>query len=292
MGRLLKYSADALLLVQTLGLTCQGAAQPIRGASALATASAGDLCFVKSAKFVDHVVAETVVITTLEFGKRVVESGCLAIISENPRLDFARALTWLEVCCGFHWSTETPWVHPTASLGANVVLGQGVRIGANTRIMNNVVIGNEVIIGSNCIIKSGAVIGEEGFGFERGADGKAVRLPHIGGVVIEDDVEVGSLTTVCRGTLSDTRLGRGAKVDDHVHIAHNVLVGEDSFVIACAEVSGGVVIGQGAWIAPCATIMNQVTIGDRAVIGLGAVVLKNVDAGQVVVGNPGKPLLK
>jgi UDP-3-O-[3-hydroxymyristoyl] glucosamine N-acyltransferase len=95
---------------------------------------------------------------------------------------------------------------------------------------------------------------------------------------------------VCRGTLGDTVLRDGCKVDDHVHIAHNVDVGEYAFVIACAEVSGGVRIGQRAWIAPNASILNQLTIGADAVVGLGGVVVKSVPDGTVVAGNPAKQL--
>jgi UDP-3-O-[3-hydroxymyristoyl] glucosamine N-acyltransferase len=273
-------------------LATVGSALEVLGAAALEDAKSGDVCFVKSAKFMDRVRAQTTVITTAELSPSIVERGSCAIISGQPRFDFARALALLEERCGFVWSSREPQIHPTARLGANVVLGKGVRIGAHTRVMNNVVIGDEVNIGERCVIKSCAVIGEEGFGFERAADGSALRLPHIGCVVIEDDVEVGSLTTVCRGTLADTILRRGAKIDDHVHIAHNVIVGQHAFVIACAEVSGGVVIGDSAWIAPCAAIKNQVIVGERAVIGLGAVVLRDVAADQIIVGNPGKPLAK
>jgi UDP-3-O-[3-hydroxymyristoyl] glucosamine N-acyltransferase len=264
----------------------------IKGVSSLEGARAGDLVFARSEKYLATVIGGTTVITSDELAPQVSAKSASAIVSPQPRLDFARAIAWLETHNGFVWSTEPPKVHPSARMGANVVLGQGVRIGAGTRIMNNVVIGEEVTIGDRCIIKSGAVIGEEGFGFERAPDGKAVRLPHLGGVEIEDDVEVGSLTTVCRGTLENTVLRCGVKIDDHVHIAHNVHIGRHSFVIADAEVSGGVVIGEEVWVAPCASIKNQIRIGDRALVGLGAVVVKDVAAGSVVFGNPAKPLGK
>ena len=292
MGRALKSPMSSHAVAGFLGLLPAGAPIELHGASALSSAAAGDLCFLKSERFLEHVLPGTAVITTSALQQAVLDRGALAISSVNPRLDFARALACLEATSGFAWSIEAPEVHATVRMGANVVLGRGVRIGAHTRVLNNVVIGDEVTIGERCIIKSCAVIGEEGFGFERDSDNRAVRLPHIGSVIIENDVEVGSLTTVCRGTLGNTVLRDGAKIDDHVHIAHNVVVGRHSFVIACAEVSGGVVVGEAAWIAPCATIKNQVNIGDRAVIGLGAVVLKDVLADQVIVGNPGRPLAK
>ncbi|WYX28663.1 hypothetical protein WJ976_24875 [Achromobacter denitrificans] len=93
---------------------------------------------------------------------------------------------------------------------------------------------------------------------------------------------------MCRGTLGDTLIRRGAKIDDHVRIAHNVEMGEDAFVIACAEISGGVRIGAQAWVAPNASVLNQLKIGERAIVGLGAVVVRNVDDKSIVAGNPAK----
>ena len=292
MGRALKFSVSSSVVARSAGLGTIGPDIDIVGAAALGDARAGELCFLKSDKYLDRLTAGTLVVTTAELAAAVVEHGGSALVSRNPRLDFARAVAWLDETCGFVWSTEEPVVHPTAMIGANVVLGRGVRIGAASRVLHNVVIGAEVVIGDRCIVKSCAVIGEDGFGFERAEDGSAVRLPHLGGVIIEDDVEVGSLTTICRGTLANTVLRQGAKIDDHVHIAHNVVVGKHAFVIACAEVSGGVVVGEAAWIAPSASIKEQLRVGDRAVVGLGAVVLKDVLSDQVVVGNPAKALVR
>ena len=109
-----------------------------------------------------------------------------------------------------------------------------------------------------------------------------------GGVRIGNRVEVGSVTTVCQGTLGPTIIEDDAKVDDHVHVAHNCRIKKMAFVIACAELSGGVVVGERAWIGPNASVLEKVTIGDDALVGLGAVVLRNVANGVTVVGNPAK----
>ena len=287
MGRELKRPVQAAWLAQQLGLCLQGPDRSIERIDTADAAGANSLCFAKNAVWVERAAAAAVVVR--EPGHFSAEIST-ALVSSTPRLDFARILALLDAQIGFIWSDAAPEIHPTARIGQHVVLGPGVRIGANTQVGHHVVIGAEVEIGERCNIKSGAVIGEEGFGFERDANGAGVRLPHIGTVCIGNDVEVGSLTTVCRGTLSDTFLFDGAKIDDHVHIAHNIQVGEHAFVIACAEVSGGVRIGKRAWIAPSATILNQLTIGDDAVVGLGAVVVRNVEAGATVVGNPAKPL--
>lgn len=287
MGRGLISNVRASWVANKLGLNLVGDDSLIYRVDSASDASSNSLCFAKSEQWVSRAHELAIVICSPEHYSPRLRS---AILTESPRLDFARVLTLLDSEIGFGWSSVDPVIHPTARIGQYCVIGKGVRIGAHTVIANHVVIGAEVQIGERCNIKSGAIIGEEGFGFERDATGAAVRLPHIGTVQIFNDVEVGSLTTVCRGTLGDTVLASGVKVDDHVHIAHNVYVGEHSFVIACAEVSGGVQIGRRAWIAPGVSIKNQLKIGDDALIGLGAVVLRDVLPEHTVVGNPGKSI--
>ena len=250
-------------------------------------AGSGSLCFVKNRTWAQRIGAGCVAIGNHEDLDGIKVN---AIYSRNPRLDFARLLARLDSEVGFLWSEMPPQIHPSARIGKNVVIANGVTVGADTVIGHNVVIGREVAIGERCNIKSCAVIGEEGFGFERDENGMAVRLPHIGTVVIGNDVEVGSLTTICRGTLDNTVICDGVKIDDHVHIAHNIQIDQHAFIIACAEISGGVKIGKRAWIAPGASVLNQLSVGDDAVVGLGAVVVKNVESGVTVVGNPARPL--
>lgn len=289
MGRKLKRSVSARELAEHLGLVLNHGDMAITSVAGIGDGVAGALCFAKTELWAEQAKSGCLLL--------VAPSSALSrqeptLLSDSPRLDFARALSYLEQSAGFVWDETPPQIHPTARIGQHVVLGKGVVVGAGSVIYHHVVIGDEVKIGCNCVVKSCAVIGEEGFGFERTTSGEAIRLPHIGSVVIGDHVEIGSLTTVCRGTLADTIIEDGAKVDDHVHIAHNVHVGRHAFVIACAEVSGGVKIGQRAWIAPNASIMNQLTIGDDAVVGLGSVVVKHVPPGLIVAGNPAKPLGK
>jgi UDP-3-O-[3-hydroxymyristoyl] glucosamine N-acyltransferase len=288
MARELKSPISVGYLAAELGLEVFGDLDSlIFRVDSVGSDSMGSLCFAKNIGWSNKASEHSVLITSED---SILDRSGPTIFSHQPRLDFARALNLIDFSVGYVWSSSQPMIHPTAIIGQNVILGKGVRVGAGTVVHHNVVIGDEVIIGERCIIKSGAIIGEEGFGFERNIHGKAVRLPHLGAVLIDDDVEVGSLTTVCRGTLGDTVLRKGCKIDDHVHIAHNVDVGEDAFVIACAEISGGVKIGPSAWIAPNVSVLNQVSIGANSVIGLGSVVIKSVPNDAVVVGNPAKLL--
>jgi UDP-3-O-[3-hydroxymyristoyl] glucosamine N-acyltransferase len=289
MGRELKGGVTAGDIAREIGLELYASDAKILSVARLEESCEGSLCFAKTQVFAELADDDCVLIASREVAKSRQGS---TLISDNPRLDFARTLSYLNNAIGFEWNSTPPEIHSSARIGSNVVIGRGVRIGAGTVIHHNVVIGDEVVIGKNCVIKSGAVIGEEGFGFERMASGEALRLPHLGTVVIEDDVEVGSLTTVCRGTLANTFLGKGVKIDDHVHIAHNVHVEPHAFVIACAEISGGVRIGERAWIAPNASILNQLTIGPDSVVGLGAVVIRPVGAGETVAGNPARSFPK
>jgi UDP-3-O-[3-hydroxymyristoyl] glucosamine N-acyltransferase len=222
-----------------------------------------------------------------------VPAGVLAIHVDNPRFAFARLVGQVFAVskpkAGVHVSAvvdASATIHPTASIGANVVIGAGSSIGAESVIHANAVVGDSVQIGRNVVIHSGTVVGADGFGYERGDDGVFEKFPHIGGVVIEDDVEIGSNTSIDRGALQDTVIGRGSKIDNQVHISHNVQIGQHTAVIAQSMIGGSVVIGDFAWVAPSACVMNQRKIGSRATIGLQALVVKDVAIDTTVMGSP------
>lgn len=168
-------------------------------------------------------------------------------------------------------------------------IAPGTKVGMNSHIDRNVFIAPNVTIGKNCIIQPGAVIGSDGFGFEK-VDGRWTRKPQAHGVVIGDNVEVGANVCIDRGSWRPTIIGDGTKIDNLVHIAHNVQIGEHCLVIALAEVSGSVEVGDGVWIGPSACIREHLSIGADALVGIGAVVLQNVPAGETWVGNPARRL--
>lgn len=215
------------------------------------------------------------------------------LITDNPRLAFMRAVaahfTQAQPPAGIHPTAildPSSAVHPTAHIGAYCCIGSDCVVGPGTVIRPHVVIYDNVRIGANCRINSGTVIGADGFGYERNALGELEKFPHIGGVLIGDDVEIGSNTSVDRGSLGDTIIESRARIDNLVHVAHNVKIGEDAAVIALSMLGGSVGVGKGAWIAPGAVIMNQVAVGAHATVGLGAVVVKHVDDHQTVMGAP------
>jgi UDP-3-O-[3-hydroxymyristoyl] glucosamine N-acyltransferase len=157
-------------------------------------------------------------------------------------------------------------------------------------LLDEPVVGRDLVIHPSVRIGAGCSIGLHGFGYAKAPDGSWLRFPHVGRVVIEEGVEIGSNVCIDRGSLTDTRICSGVKIDNHVHIAHNVIIGRNTLVIAHAMIGGSVTIGESCWIAPGALIKNKVTIGDGATVGLGAVVLHDVDPGVTVVGNPAMPL--
>jgi UDP-3-O-[3-hydroxymyristoyl] glucosamine N-acyltransferase len=114
----------------------------------------------------------------------------------------------------------------------------------------------------------------------------------MGGVLIGENVEIGSNTCIDRGSLGDTQVGDGCKIDNLAHVAHNVVLGRNTLVIANSMLGGSAKVGANVWIAPSVSVLNQVSVGDGATLGMGAVVLKDVPSSKIIIGNPGRELLK
>lgn len=212
--------------------------------------------------------------------------------------------TILDIANKFFYSTKKPVIHATAVIEEGAIIGKNTYIGPyayiesgavisdNCFIGSHVFISSSVRIGNNVTIKPHAVIGGDGFGFVKGEKGSYVQLPHFGQVFIEDDVYIGSCTCIDRGTFGDTYIRKGVKIDNLVHIAHNVDIGENTLVIASSMIAGSVKIGRDCWIAPCVAVRNGLHIGESALVGLGSVVVKPVEPGTTVMGVPAKPLEK
>lgn len=216
------------------------------------------------------------------------------IIVQNPRLAFAKVLSEFFVEKTSPGIGQHSIVHPTAKIAASVVIGNGctigrdVEIGEHTAIRHNVIIADGVKIGRYCLIRSNSVIGEEGFGFEYEDNGTPIRIPHLGSVEIGDYVEIGNFTAIARGTLKNTIIHSCVKIDNLVHIAHNCIIGENSMIIACAEVSGSTVVGRNSWLGVGCSTMQKIKLGDNCIVGIGAVVLGDVVPSAVMAGNPAK----
>lgn len=216
----------------------------------------------------------------------------------NPRLSYAKVMTAalksVLVRCQYT-SRNGAFVADDAVIGEGTVIEPGafvdhsVVVGSNVRICAGAAIRSFTEVGDNTIIRENAVIGSEGFGFERDVDGTPIRLPHLGGVRIGRNVEIGALTSVCAGTIDPTIVEDNVKTDFLIHVAHNCVIGEGAIITACAELSGSVTIGKRVWIAPNVSVTEGRQIGEEATVGIGAVVIKDVEPGAIVAGNPAKP---
>jgi UDP-3-O-[3-hydroxymyristoyl] glucosamine N-acyltransferase len=218
------------------------------------------------------------------------------IRSATPRRMFIQALSVVRppaaLTPGIHPTAvvdPTASIDPTAEIGPHCVIGADSVIGPNVMLHPHVVIGWDVHIGAGTTVFAGTVIGADGFGYERDDDGSVLKFPHLGGVRIGRGVEIGANTCVDRGTLGHTVIDDEARVDNLVHVAHNVRVGKRAFVIALTMIGGSTVVDDDAWVAPGTALMNGITIGQRATVGLGAVVVRSVEPDAVVMGNPAKP---
>ncbi len=168
------------------------------------------------------------------------------------------------------------------------IIGNDVEIGADTYVYPNVTILDRCRLGARVIIHSGTVIGSDGFGFIPTESGN-YKIPQLGRVVIEDDVEVGANCTIDRGALGETRLCRGAKLDNLVHLAHNVTVGEDSLLVAQVGVAGSTKLGKKVALGGQVGLVGHIELADGVQVGAQAGVTHSLSAGQVVLGSPARP---
>jgi UDP-3-O-[3-hydroxymyristoyl] glucosamine N-acyltransferase len=173
-----------------------------------------------------------------------------------------------------------------AKIYPNVYLGSNVKVGDNSIIHPGVKIYHECVIGNNVIIHAGTVIGSDGFGFAPQADGSLQKVPQIGNVVIEDNVEIGANTTIDRATIGSTIIKSGAKLDNLIQIAHNVEIGNSTVVAAQAGISGSTKVGKGVMIGGQVGIVGHINIGDGAKINAQSGVSKSIDPGKAVTGSP------
>ena len=206
----------------------------------------------------------------------------------NPRLSFVRALNYLFEKRKNSEIHHSCLISPNAKIASNVqigafsVIGDCV-IGEGSVIGNNVCLRDGVILGRNVVIKSGAIIGEDGFGYEKNEKSIYEKFPHLGGVVIEDNVHIGANTCIDRGVLGNTIIKSNTKIDNLVHIAHNVQLGNNNMVVALSEISGSATIEDNVWIAPGVKILDKVTVGANSFLGIGALVTKDVPPNHRVI---------
>lgn len=233
----------------------------------------------------------------VEYSSELQEQGKVLIVVNNPKLAVAKV--------GNNFFVERPEVgiHASATIypeaiigkdvfiGANVVIGE-CKIGDNVLIYPNVTICNRTIIGNNVAIHSGAVIGTDGLGCQRMEDGLLYEFPQMGGVIIEDDVYIGSNTNIVRGSLSDTLIEKGSKINGLCFIGSNCRIGCNVWITGSTMLAGSVGVGNNVSIFSRVIVRDHCLIGNEAIIGMGAVVTRNVPAGETWLGNPARKIKK
>ncbi|GFZ33522.1 hypothetical protein CSC2_40480 [Clostridium zeae] len=234
---------------------------------------------------------------SLDEDKISIDKNNIVIIVERPRLEYAKILNYIlkkenKVLQGYRLNEEGYVIGENVKVGEEtqieplVFIGHNCSIGERCIIKSGAKIRDNVIVGNDCIIKENSVIGDEGFGMERDEKGSPFRIPHLGGVVLGNNVEVGALVSVAQGTIEPTVIEDNVKIDDCVFIAHNCRIGKGSYIIANSEISGSVTVGENSWIGPNTSIINGISIGSNVTVGIGSVVLRNVLDNEVVAGNP------
>lgn len=286
----------------------------VTGVNGIRDANDGDLTFLGDPRYRPY-LESTRAAAVLVNGDVPEANGTPLIQVDNPYAAFARVLALVESEVrhppkDIH---ESAVVAKTAAIGQNVALGshvviedgcdigddvviyagvyvgRGCRIGAGTVIYPRAVIREHVQVGARCIIHSGAVLGSDGFGYTPGKDA-AAKIPQVGSVVLEDDVEIGANTTIDRATCGETRIGKSTKIDNLVQIAHNVRIGQACMISGMVGVAGSAIIGDRVTIGGLSGINGHITVGDNVMVAGRSGVTKSVPEGAVVMGFPATPI--
>jgi UDP-3-O-[3-hydroxymyristoyl] glucosamine N-acyltransferase len=300
-------------LARECGGRLQGPDVELTGMSGLKEASPGHLSFLANPKYAG-LLAQTRASCVIVPPSAAAEGRSL-IVSDNPYLSFAKAVTFFYRLArpapqpGIHPSAQVDGsarVDPSASVGAYAVIEAGARVGARSVVMPLSYLGAGTVVGEDCliyprvvireecrvgnrvIIHCGAVVGSDGFGYAKDGD-RYFKIPQVGSVILEDDVEIGANTAIDRGALGPTVIARGAKLDNLVQIAHNVKVGEDTAIAGQSGIAGSTEVGDRVVMAGQVGLVGHIKIGSDVTIGAQAGVTKSVPDKTVVSGYPAIP---
>jgi len=286
----------------------------ITGVAGIKEAAEGDITFVANPRYAS--LMSTTRASAIIVGSGVKNNHRPLVKTDEPYLAFTKVMNIL--ANGNGEAVSSPSIHPTVILGKNVELGSNVslhpyviieddvqigdnvtiyphvyigrksRIGDETLIYPHVIIREKIIIGKRVIIHSGTVVGSDGFGFAP-VKGIHHKVPQIGTVIVEDDVEIGANVAVDRGTIGKTVIGKGTKIDNLVQIAHNVVIGENSIIVAQVGISGSATLGKGVTMAGQSGVVGHLSIGDNTIVAARAGVTKSLPPNSFVSGFPAKP---
>ncbi|MEO1856124.1 MAG: UDP-3-O-(3-hydroxymyristoyl)glucosamine N-acyltransferase [Rubritalea sp.] len=294
----------------------EGRADSFSGLASLKEAGVDDVSFLGNEKYYADYLATAAGLVLVPTIVERFPKGSVAIEVENPSYAFGLIVKKL----ASKQRVFKPGVHPAAwvandvvfnadkvSIKAGAVVESGSRIGDGTEINSNVSLGEGVIIGENCVLHSNVVvrefcelgdrvilqpscvIGSDGYGYEL-VDGRHTKVDQVGIVVLEDDVEIGSSTTIDRARFGKTTIGEGTKIDNQVQVAHNVIIGKHCLVVAQTGLAGSCELGDYVTIAAQAGVAGHIKVGDQAVLLGRTGAAKNLEGGKMYMGMPARPL--
>jgi UDP-3-O-[3-hydroxymyristoyl] glucosamine N-acyltransferase len=298
--------------------TAGGGAEKIRGIASLAAAGPGDVAFLESAKYRPEVpkTGASLVLLPADYAGEP-RAGQVFLFVDDPSVALARLCDRLEQAL---WPKPEPGVHPSASvapdaviaatatvgplcvveagarvgagshLQAQVFLGRGAVVGDDCWLMPGVVVAAECTVGNRVRLHPGVVIGSDGFGYKF-AGGRHEKVPQVGGVVVDDDVEIGANSTVDRARFSQTRVGEGTKIDNLVQVGHNVVIGRHCMICAQAGIAGSTTVEDYVVIGGQAGIIGHITLGQGAKIGAQTGIGRDVPPGAALWGTPALPYI-
>lgn len=303
-------------IADLIGGTIHGSGEAIiSGVESLKDGKEGDISFLGNKKYTDQVATTSASAVIVGEDFKLSKAGDTTIVvCESPNLAFAKVIDMFAPPP----VVFSPGIHPSAVVSESATIGEGVHVGPCAIIENDAVVGDgsticagsyighetiigrgtliypnvtireRCLVGDGVIIHPGTVIGSDGFGFEAGESG-IVKIPQVGIVQIDDGVEIGANCTIDRARFGRTWLKAGVKLDNQVHVAHNVVVGECSMLIGQCGIAGSTEIGRGVIVAAKAGINGHITLGDGARIAGTSGVVKDVPPGGTVVGTPAEP---
>lgn len=284
----------------------------VQGINSLEKATEQEISFIDSEKMLEKMGESQACAFIVSL--KIQENSRPLLRTVNPRLAWAKTLEYFD-----SRPKAKPFIHQTAVLGAGVELGKNVSLGPGVVVGDKAVIGDNtvlaaqvcigagskvgedcffhprvvvedgVVIGNKVIIQAGAIIGSDGFGFVTIAPGQHYKIPHVGGVVIEDEVEIGANVCIDRGTMGCTLVKKGSKIDNLVHLGHNVQVGEGCLLVAQVGVSGSTTIGNRVIMAGQVGTVGHITIGEDTVLAARTGVTGNIPPASFYSGFPARP---
>lgn len=228
-------------------------------------------------------------------GKVNPKKGQQLYFLNNPRLAFVQLFHKYSKIADAKEVSRYTQIHQSAKIGDGCSIGPYSVLGKDCVIGDNCVIGNRVslmncVIGDNCVIQTGTTIGEDGFAYERYDTKELLHFPHIGKVIVSNNVEICANCSIARGSLSDTVIGKGTKLDALVHIAHNVNIGNNCELTAGTIIGGSTTVGDSTWTGLNSTLKDNIRVGDNVIVGAGAMVISNVPNEDIVAGVPAKSI--